>query len=88
MDIFIIKKNNFFLNRKPMSNTIAKKTVKIKENDLVDLIDNIVSEAVAVKKKEWLSEQAKKETAKTAVLENRLAKLEATIKLLAENKKK
>jgi hypothetical protein len=71
-----------------MSNTIAKKTVKIKENDLVNLIDNIVSEAVAVKKKEWLSEQAKKETAKTAVLENRLAKLEATIKLLAENKKK
>jgi hypothetical protein len=71
-----------------MSNTIAKKTVKIKENDLVDLIDNIVAEAVAVKKKEWLSEQAKKETAKTAVLENRLAKLEATIKLLAENKKK
>ena len=71
-----------------MSNTIAKKTVKIKENDLVDLIDNIVAEAVAVKKKEWLSEQAKKETAKTAVLENRLAKLEATIKVLAENKKK
>jgi hypothetical protein len=71
-----------------MSNTIAKKTVKIKENDLVNLIDNIVSEAVAVKKKEWLSEQAKKETSKTAVLENRLAKLEATIKLLAENKKK
>jgi hypothetical protein len=26
-----------------MSNTIAKKTVKIKENDLVNLIDNIVA---------------------------------------------
>lgn len=71
-----------------MSNPIAKKTVKIKENDLVDLIDNIVAEAVAVKKKEWLSEQAKKESAKTAVLENRLAKLEATIKTLTESKKK
>ena len=32
-------------------NKIAKKTVKISENDLVDLIDNIVNEAVATKKK-------------------------------------
>ena len=46
-----------------MSN--VKKTVKINESDLVDLIDNIVNEAVAVKKQEWLNEQAKKATNKT-----------------------
>lgn len=64
-----------------MSNTnpIAKKTVKIKENDLVDLIDNIVNEAIAVKKKEWISEQSKKEASKIAVLENRLIALEKTL---------
>jgi hypothetical protein len=40
-----------------MSNT--KKTVKIKENDLVELIDNILNEALVVKKQEWISEQKK-----------------------------
>ena len=50
-----------------MSNVkpVAKKTVKIKESDLVDLIDNIVNEAVAVKKQEWINEQAKKQSEKT-----------------------
>lgn len=72
-----------------MSNVkpVAKKTVKIKENDLVDLIDNIVNEAVAIKKKEWLAEHTKKENEKTAVLESRLAKLESKIKTLTEVKK-
>jgi len=65
----------------------VKKTVKIKENDLVDLIDNIVNEAVAVKKQEWINEQAKKSSNKTAVLENKLAKLEDKINTLLENKK-
>lgn len=69
-----------------MSNT--KKTVRIKENDLVDLIDNIVNEAVEVKKQEWINEQAKKETSKTAVLESKIAKLEAQFKALTENTKK
>ena len=68
-----------------MSN--IKKTVKIKENDLVDLIDNIVNEAVAVKKQEWLNEQAKKSSNKTAVLENKLAALEAKINRLVEGRK-
>ena len=64
-----------------MSNTkpVAKKTVKIKENDLVNLIDNIVTEAVEVKKKEWLAEQAKKSSDKTAVLEKRILALEKLI---------
>ena len=57
----------------------AKKTVKIKENDLVDLIDNIVNEAVAVKKQEWIAEQAKKDSDKSALLENRLAALEKAL---------
>lgn len=69
-----------------MSNT--KKTVRIKENDLVDLIDNIVNEAVEVKKQEWINEQAKKETSKTAVLESKIAKLEAQFKALTESTKK
>ena len=58
---------------------IAKKTVKIKENDLVDLIDNIVNEAVAVKKKEWLAEQATKATKSNSVLESRILALEKLI---------
>jgi len=57
----------------------AKKTVKIKENDLVDLIDNIVNEAVAVKKQEWIAEQAKKDSDKSALLETRLANLEKAL---------
>lgn len=70
-------------NKKP-----TKKTVKIKESELVDLIDNILSEAVAVKKQEWINEQAKKSTSKTTVLENKIAKLEAAVKSLTEGKKK
>lgn len=68
-----------------MSN--VKKTVKINESDLVDLIDNIVNEAVAVKKQEWLNEQAKKATNKTTVLEGKVAKLEAMVNRLTERKK-
>jgi len=66
-----------------MEKKTNKKTVKIKENALVDLIDNIVNEAVSVKKKEWLSEQAKKETEKAAMLESRIIALE---KLLTKKK--
>lgn len=62
-----------------MSNT--KKTVRIKENDLVELIDNIVNEAVEVKKKEWLAEQATKGD-KTAILEQKINKLEKQISKL------
>ena len=72
-----------------MSNVkpIAKKTVKINENELVDLIDNIVNEAVEVKKQEWINEQAKKGTDKTSVLEGKIAALEAKFKTLLEGKK-
>lgn len=66
-----------------MSNT--KKTVKISENDLVNLIDSIVSEAVQIKKKEWLAEQANKGD-KTAILESKLANLEAKINSLTKTK--
>jgi hypothetical protein len=59
-----------------MSN--VKKTVKISESDLVNLIDNIVSEAVEIKKKEWISEQAQKGN-KNAILESKIAELEARI---------
>ena len=69
------------------SKQVAKKTVKINENDLVDLIDNIVKEAVEVKKQEWINEQAKKASNKTAVLESKVAKLEAMVNRLTEGKK-
>jgi hypothetical protein len=64
-----------------MSNVkpIAKKTVKIKENDLVDLIDKIVTEAVATKKKEWISEQAVKTAKNASLLESRIVALEKLI---------
>lgn len=65
-----------------MSNT--KKTVKIKESHLIDLIDKIVNEAVAVKKQEWISEQSKKGN---SILESKIAKLEAQFKKLTEGKK-
>lgn len=66
-----------------MSN--VKKTVKISEGDLVNLIDNIVSEAVQIKKKEWLAEQASKGN-KSAILEQKVAALEAKVNKLTQSK--
>ena len=65
-----------------MSNT--KKKVKITENELVDLIDNIVKEAVNVKKEEWIAEQ---ESKKATVLESKISELEAKVKSITESKK-
>ncbi len=59
-----------------MSNTTVK---KIKESELVELIANIVAEAVSIKKAEWIAESAKNEVDKTALLETRLAALEKMI---------
>lgn len=67
-----------------MSN--VKKTVKIKESHLVDLIDNIVNEAVAVKKQEWISEQAKKQSESSKLMEAKIAKLERAVKRLTEGR--
>lgn len=61
------------------TNKTAKKTVKISENDLVNLIDNIVNEAVAVKKQEWINEQAAASSKTATMLENRIASLEKLI---------
>ncbi|TXG79833.1 MAG: hypothetical protein E6R13_09335 [Spirochaetes bacterium] len=68
-------------------NSVAKKTVKIKESHLVDLIDNIVNEAVAVKKQEWINEQATKNAESSALLESKIAALEAKVNRLTEGKK-
>jgi len=67
-----------------MSN--VKKTVKIKESHLVDLIDNIVNETVAVKKQEWINEQAKKQSETNKLMEVKIAKLEKAVKRLTEGK--
>ena len=62
------------------------KTVKrISENDLVDLIDRIVSEAVEIKKKEWLAEQANAGD-KNAIFEQKLNDLTEKIAKLQEGK--
>jgi len=66
-----------------MSN--VKKTVRISENDLVNLIDNIVSEAVEIKKTQWLAEQANAGN-KNAILESKLASLEAKINKFTKGK--
>ena len=60
------------------------KKIRIKENELVELIDNIVSEAVVEKKKEWLAEQ---KASKGSILESKIAKLEAKVKAISSAKK-
>ena len=60
------------------------KTVKITENELVDLIDGIVSEAVTERKKEWIAEQEAKQE---SLIESRMTELEAKINLIKEGKK-
>lgn len=61
------------------------KAVRIKETELVNLIDKIVTEAVEIKKKEWLAEQASKGD-KTAILETRLSNLETKLANLGKGK--
>lgn len=61
-----------------MSEKKVVKTVKITESKLVDLIDNIVNEAVAQKKTEWIAENASNENA-NSLLEGRIAKLESLL---------
>ena len=72
-----------------MSNVepVTKKTVKIKENALVDFNDNSVNEAVAAKKTQWLAEQAKKDANKTQLLERKILALESKFKTLLEGKR-
>jgi len=84
---YLLEENKIFLKPEDMSKPIEKKIVRIKEDALVDLINDIVTEAVAVQKKEWISEQAKKSTNKTTVLEGKIANLEAQFKKLTEAKK-
>lgn len=62
---------------------MSKKIVKINENELVNLIDHIVTEAVSVKKAEWIAENA----ATTKKLMESVAKLEKKVKTLTEGKK-
>lgn len=63
---------------------MSNKTVKITENELVDLIDNIVAEAVVEKKKAWIAEQ---KASQNTLIESKLAKLEAKVKAITEAKK-
>lgn len=65
---------------------VAKKTVMIKESHLIDLIDSIVTEAVAEKKQEWITEQAKINKSKTELLESKIIALEKKFQRLTEGK--
>jgi len=68
-----------------MSEKTAKKTVRLSENNLVDLIDKIVNETVAIKKQEWINENSNK---KTTDLEAKIADLAKQFKALSESVKK
>ena len=56
-----------------------RKTVRVTESELVDLIDKIVNETVSEKKKRWIAEQRK---TKKSLLETRLDEVEAKLKSL------
>jgi len=56
-----------------------RKTVRVTESELVDLIDKIVNETVGEKKKRWIAEQKK---AKKSLLETRLDKVESELRRL------
>jgi hypothetical protein len=62
---------------------MSKKIVRISENELVNLIENIVNEAVAEKENQWIAES---EVNKTTLLESKVAKLEAVIGKLTKGK--
>ena len=62
----------------------TNKTVKINESALVDLIDNIVTEAVEKKKVEWIAEQ---ESNKANLLESKIARLEESIARITKGNK-
>jgi|LakMenEpi03Aug12_release.lakeMendotaPanAssembly.Ray.scaffolds.fasta_scaffold710267_2 hypothetical protein len=62
---------------------MSKKIVRISENELVDLIENIVNEAVSEKQNQWIAES---EAKKATLLESKVAKLEAVIGKLTKGK--
>ena len=62
----------------------TKKTVKITENELINVIAKIVDETVVKEKKKWITEQAAK---KVSVLETKVTELEKKLKQLTEGKK-
>lgn len=69
-----------------MANTPTKKVVRLSENALVNLIDGILGETIAVKKQEWLNEQKQVQANKTAILEGKVADLEKKINSLLTSK--
>ena len=64
---------------------MSKKIVRIAETELVELIDNIVTEAVAEKKKEWIAENASKKGDR--ILESRILDLEKKIASFTKSSK-
>ena len=60
----------------------SKKTVKLSESNLVDLIDNILNEAVEVKKQEWVNEQADNRK----LMESKISKLDKALQRITEGK--
>jgi hypothetical protein len=67
--------------------SVVKKTVKIKEGNLVNLIDKMVNEVIVAEKIQWINENTKKQAEKNAILENKIKSLEKKLNLLTERKK-
>lgn len=61
----------------------GKRVVKISENKLVDVMDQIVNEQIQKKMAQWISEQ---ETKKESLLESKVNELEKMVKKLTERK--
>lgn len=66
-----------------MSKT-SQKIIQVKESALVDLMDNIITEAIAKAKVEWIAEQ---EAKKASLLESKIAQLERTIAEISKSNK-
>jgi len=67
--------------------SVVKKTVKIKEGNLVNLIDKMVNEVIVAEKIQWVNENTKKQAQSNAILENKIKALERKLNLLTERKK-
>lgn len=58
---FFIKKLNFLINLYIYNKRFIMKKVKITESELVEMINAIVTEAVAEKKAQWIAENEAKQ---------------------------
>lgn len=61
-----------------------KKIVRVPENELISLMENIVKDAVKAEKKKWIAEQEAKKEDRIKMLESRIADLNETVNSMME----